>query len=394
MVDYDPFSEAVMSDPHPIYRQLRDEAPAYYCEKWNCWALSRFEDIWQASMDAESYSTEQGTTPPQLLTKTQPVTPMLNLMDPPRHTKLRSQVSRFFTPRVVASHEPRIREFVDGAVEGFRARGSCDAMGDFSSQVAVKVACLANGIPLQDGDYLNGLVWRFFAREEGVDGMTQDGLAAAEELIGYFLKLIPERRETGLDEANVMNAFLTVELDGRKLADEEIASHLSMLIIGGSETFPKTFANALYRLHQHPEQRARCAADPSLIPGAFNEALRYDMPTQFLGRVLKQDVEIHGQTLKKDQVVLFLYPSANRDDREFPNPDVFDIERNPPRILSFGHGTHACIGQHFARLEGKLCLEATLEHMPEYEVDEAKLERLRTEFVQGFASMPIRFAPF
>jgi cytochrome P450 len=167
-----------------------------------------------------------------------------------------------------------------------------------------------------------------------------------------------------------------------------------MLIIGGAETFPKVFSNGVYRLHQHPDQRAELAAHPRDIPDAFIEILRYDMPTQFLGRMLKQDHELHGEKLLEGQPVLFLYPSANRDEREFPDPDRFDVKRRPPRILSFGHGIHSCIGLHFAKLEGRLCFETILRHLPGYEVVEDRLERLRTEFVQGFAAMPVRFRPF
>jgi cytochrome P450 len=136
------------------------------------------------------------------------------------------------------------------------------------------------------------------------------------------------------------------------------------------------------------------AAAPGLVPDAFMEALRYDMPTQFLGRTLLREVTLHGHTMKRGQVALFLFPSANRDDREFPDPDRFDVKRRAPRILSFGHGTHACLGQHVARLEARLCLAAVLCHMPEYEVETDRLVRLKTEFVQGFASFPLRFEPF
>ena len=191
-----------------------------------------------------------------------------------------------------------------------------------------------------------------------------------------------------------MNAFVTAELDGRPLEPAEIGTHLSMLLIGGAETFPKVFANATYRLFQHPDQRAQLIADESVIPDAFTELLRYDMPTQFLCRVLKQDLKIHDQTMRKGQAVLFLYPSGNRDDREFENPDVIDIRRRPARILSFGHGTHACLGMHVARLEGKVCMEALSRYMPDYVVETDRLVRLRTEFVQGFESVPIKFKPF
>jgi len=392
MIDYDPYSEEVIRDPYPIYARLREEAPCYHLPKWDAYALSRFEDIWNASMDNDSYSTRFGTTASHLLTKVQPVTPMINLMDPPQHTVLRARISRFFTPGVVTRLEPQIQGFVDEAFAPLMDGKGADLFNDFAAKVSVKVACIANGFPLEDSDMLNRLVWRFFARQEGVQGMTPDGLAAMMEMTAYFKELIQKRRKAGVSDKSVIDTVLGVEIDGRRYSDEEAGSHLSMFIIGGAETFPKTFSSAVYRLWQHESQRARCAKDPGLIPNAFREVLRYDMPTQFLMRTLRKDVTLHGVTMREGRPVMFLYPSANRDPREFANPDAFEIDRNSPRILSFGHGTHACIGLHFAKLEGKLCLEKLLAQRPEYEVEEAKLKRIRTEFVQGWESMPVRFA--
>ena len=391
MIQYDPFAPEVMEDPHPIYARLREEAPCYHIEKWDAYALSRFEDIWQASMDAENYTTVFGTTSSQLLTRVQPPSPMINLMDPPQHTRLRSRIARFFTPGTVRRLEPRIQQFVDEAFAPFLDREEGDLFNDFAAKVSVKVACLANGFPMEDAEMLNRLVWRFFAREEGVEGITPDGLAAMGEMFAYFADLIRARRAKGISDGSVIDVLLEVEIDGRRFSDEECGSHLSMFLIGGSETFPKVFSSAIHRLWQHPDQRARCARDFALIPGAFQETLRYDMPTQFLMRTLERDVTLHGVTMRAGRPVLFLYPSANRDPREFERPDEFDIDRRPPRILSFGHGIHACIGQHFARLEGRLCLEKVLRHMPEYEVQEDRLRRIRTEFVQGWESMPVRW---
>ena len=391
MIDYDPFSEEVMRDPHPVYARLREESPCHHVAKWDAFALSRFEDIWQASMDAEHYTTTLGTTSSQLLTKVQPPSPMINLMDPPEHTQLRSRIARFFTPGTVRRFEAQIRQFVDEAFAPFLERSEGDLFNDFAAKVSVKVACLANGFPMEDADMLNRLVWRFFARQEGVEGMTPDGLAAMGELFAYFGELIRARRKAGLADGSVIDALLDIEVGGRRFSDEEASSHLSMFIIGGSETFPKVFSSAVHRLWQHPEQRARCVRDASLIPGAFDEALRFDMPTQFLMRTLKSDVTLHGVTMRRGRPVMFLYPSANRDPREFERPDVFDIDRRPPRILSFGHGIHACIGRHFANLEGRICLEKLLRHAPDYEVLESRLRRIRTEFVQGWESMPVRY---
>ncbi len=394
MVDYNPFSKDLIEDPYPTYKLLRDEAPAYHIKEFDAWAFSRFDDIWNCSMDADTFSTAKGTTSSQLLTKVQPVTPMLNVMDPPQHTELRAQIRGYFQPRTVAKLGELVDQVAERCMREFSERGRADLMDEFGSQISVTLACVVNGIPLEDAQMCFQLVKRFFGREEGVDGMTPDGIAAAMELNTYFESVIKKRRGDPDAEDNVLNTLLTAKVDGRLLEDAEIASHLSMLIIGGSETFPKVLANCVYRLHQHPDQRAELVRNNDLIPEAFRELLRYDMPTQFLGRVLKKDFELHGEKLREGQAVLFLYPSGNRDDREFENPDRIDIKRNPQRILSFGHGTHACVGQHVARLEGKICLEALLKHMPDYEVETDRLQRLKTEFVQGFESMPVTFKPF
>ncbi|MCG8590618.1 MAG: cytochrome P450, partial [Proteobacteria bacterium] len=154
------------------------------------------------------------------------------------------------------------------------------------------------------------------------------------------------------------------------------------------------FATAIQRLGEYPDQRAQLVAAPGLVPDAFLEMLRYDMPTQFLCRVVTKELTLHGQTLKPGQPVLYLYPSGNRDPREFENPDAFDIHRKPARILSFGHGTHLCLGIHVAKLEGRVCIEETLKRIPEFELQMDRAERLVTDFVQGYWTFPIQFQPF
>ena len=391
MVHYNPFSAEVMRDPYPVYKRLRAEAPVYHMQEYDAWALAKFEDIWAASMDTRHYTASRGTTSAHLLTKVQPVTPMINMMDPPQHTKLRTAVREHFTPQSVARYEPVVRDIAVKALDRALQTGELDAMSGLASQVSVTVACLLIGIPLEDAPRMNDLVWRFFARKPGVAGMTPEGLAAMQELFEYFVKLSHQRKREGSKRGDVIDLINTIEIDGKTLDDMSIASHLSMFIIGGSETFPKTFATTLRRLAEHPDQRAELAAKPNLIPQAYVEALRYDMPTQFLCRVVTEAHEIRGQTLRPGQPVLFIYPSANRDEDEFRNPDVFDIHRNPKRVLSFGAGTHMCIGIHAAKLEGRVLLEEVLKRIPEYEIHLDRAERLVTDFVQGYATFPITF---
>jgi cytochrome P450 len=185
--------------------------------------------------------------------------------------------------------------------------------------------------------------------------------------------------------------FLAAEVEGERLSGDVIGQHLILLLVGATETFPKAFSSAVLRLWQHPEQRAELVADPGRIPAALRECLRYDMPTQFLMRSVKARFEIGGQTLQPGSSVMFLYPSGNRDEREFAEPERFDIHRNPPRILTFGHGIHRCLGANFAELEGKVLLEELLRRMPRYEVDESGIRRERTDFIHGMLKLPIRF---
>ncbi len=387
---YDPYDPQIIENPYPTYARLRSEDPCYYIERFDTWVLSRFEDIWQASTDDQHYTAAKGTTSSHLLTRVQPVTPMINLMDPPEHTTLRTSFAGFFRPGRVRKLAPQIEQFVEEAWRGVADKEVADLFNDFAARVSVKVACLANGFPLEDSDYCNDLVWRFFKRDPDTEGMTEDGLAASQELVQYCGELVKKRRASGADGDSVLDVVASVEFGGRKFNEDEAGSHLSMLIIGGTETFPKTFASTAHRLWQHKDQRAECIEDPKLIPDAYDEVLRYDMPTQFLMRVVTKELEIHGKKLTPGQPIMFLYPSANRDEREFQEPDRFDIHRRPARILTFGHGIHACIGRHFAKLEGRLCTEKLLSAAPDYEVLEDQLSRIQTEFVQGWEAMPAR----
>jgi len=387
-LDYDPFNAAVRQDPLPFYKRLRDDAPVYYMQKYDAWALSRFHDIWEASAD-DAYSAARGTTPAQLLTKDQPVTPMLNVMDPSAHTKLRATIRRCFLPKNVRAVEPVARKLVRELLDEVADRGEFDAIGDFSARLSVTVACMAIGLPVEDGPMLAKLVQRFFHHDPGEEGMTAEGMAALRELSAYCEDMIKARRKQPAEEPAAIDSLATFEQDGERFSDADAGSHVSMLVIGGSETFPKVLANGLRRLAEYPDQRAQLAADPSGIPSAFNEVLRYDMPTQFLGRTLTRDVELHRQQLRQGQSVIFLYASANKDDREFTDPDTFNVGRAPARMLSFGAGTHQCLGTHVARMEGKICLEEILARFPEYGVDLGRAVRFNTEFVQGFASLPV-----
>ena len=392
MIDYDPFRKDVRTDPYPFYKSLRDEAPVYHLPKYNAWAISRFADIWDLS-SSERLSTAQGTAPAQVLTKDQPVTPMLNVMDPPEHTRLRKAVRKMFLPGQLRSLQPTAVKMFDELLDDVMERGECDAVQDLAGKLSVKVACLAIGLPIEDADTIHSMVVRFFTHDPDAEGFSPDSLAAIQEMTMYCADRIRECRTAKPDDLSPVNVLAHYEEDGELFDDMTAASHVNMLIIGGTETFPKTFANGILRLWEHPDQRRKLAENPDDIVQGYQEILRYDMPTQFLCRTATDDIELHGQTIKKGDGLMFLYASANRDEREFENPDTFDVTRPNDRILSVGAGIHACLGTHVAKMEGKLTFEAVLKRIPDYEVDVDNAKRLRTEFVQGFESLPIKFEP-
>ena len=390
MVRYDPFDpEIIHGDPHLIYRRLRDEAPAYYIERYDCWALSRFEDVWNAG-DDPNVSSARGSSSGHLLTRVQPLQRMLNTMDPPDHTRLRTLLRPLFSPGRMRKLEPAFASFIDASLDALQEREVVDVVGELAQPLATFVACTVAGFPSADGALLRKLVHRFFAREEGVDGMTADGVRAQEEMGAYFVALAAERRRSPSDADDALGALLRFEQDGRPIPDEEVAANLTLLLLGATDTLPKVLANTLHRLARNPAQRARVSADPGLALDAFHEALRIDMPTQYMCRSLLRDVELHGEKLRAGQPILLLYASANRDEREFPDPDIYRIDRRPPRHLGFSHGTHACLGLHAARAEARIAIQQFLLRFPTYEVQDDGIERLATEFVQGYAKMPVR----
>ena len=393
MVEYHPHMEEVLDDPYPVYRRLRDEAPAYWVESYNAWALSRFADQWEVSQDNEHLTAREGTTPHYLVSQAIPALPNLNHMDPPAHRVLRSALLPFFLPRRVGRVEAELRPVVRACIDAFLERGQADAVREIGQGVASRLASMAIGFPPGDSVYIVDLVKRFLSREPGIDGITPTGVAAFEEMQRYLASVARGRRAHRGEPENPIDVLIRAEVEGERLDDLVIGQHLILLLVGATETFPKAFASAVHRLWQHPEQRRELAARPEWIPLALRECLRYDMPTQFAMRKVVAELEVGGKRLRPGQLVMFLWPSGNRDEREFPDPDRFDIQRNPHRVLFFGNGTHRCLGAHFALMEGRILLEELLARAADYEVDLAGAERERGELFRGFSRLPIHAGP-
>jgi len=394
MIEYDPYSKAALADPHPIYRQLRDDAPAYYLRKYDAWAISRFQDIWEASIDSKGFSSAGGTLPAQVLTKQQGVIPILNYVDPPDHRALRGIFLPLFLPRAVGRLEPFVRALAVELLEAARERGEMDVMNDFSVPFSTRIAARLIGVPTPEVPAMVDWVRRFFQHDPDHGSMTRDGILAIEEINAYCGELAEARRRRPSEANDAVASLLAFEgKRGRSFSAEEAGMHLGMLVIGGSETIAKGMTLFISLLSRFPEQRETLLGDPTLVTHAFHEALRYDNPTQFLCRTVARDRELHGEKLREGQGVMLLYASGNRDERQFERPEVFDVTRRPERILSFSAGEHLCLGIHLARLEARVAVEEILRRFPGYEVDFERAERIRTEFIKGYASLPMQLHP-
>ncbi len=393
-VQYSPFDQAIFDDPYPVYERLRAESPVHYLEEFDCWALSTFEDVWNACQSPDLFTTEKGTTAGHVLQHVVEVFPALNMMDPPRHTQHRALISPRFVPGKVKRFEDDFRKIVRDRLEVVRDRGRFDAVKDLGSHLSTLSVCRILDFPEEDGEMLRGWVDGIFYREPGSIGMTQAGVDGFANLDAYCLELVKTRRASGEVKGDILGRYMAAEIDGQPMSDDKIASLMTELTVAGTETLPKMLAATLRRLWEFPEARREVLGNSKLMLEAFVETVRFDMPTQFMARVLKQDTEIRGQKLREGQPVLLLYTSASRDEAEFPKANTWDLHRRAPRTVGFGHGTHACLGRHVARLEAKVAMEEILSVMPDYEVDLAASERLYTEYVQGFSSLPIDFQPY
>ena len=384
---YDPYAYEIHEDPYPTYTRLRAEAPAYYNPTLDFWALSRFQNVWEAIQDWDLYSSAEGVS----LERGSGGPPMIIAMDPPRQQKLRRLVSKAFTPRRVAALEPTIRALTRKHLEPLLATGACDFIQDFAAKLPMDAISTMMDVPESDQDQLRGWADTLLHREEGKADIPQAGLEAAGKLARYFGEDLARRRARPGDD--LISALLDAEIDGERLSDAEIVGFCFLLIIAGNETTTKMLGNAMTLLARHPDQRAWLLANPDGIAGAVEEVVRYDNSTQMLARVLTRDVALHGVTMPAGKKVLLLVGSANRDERSFERADQFDIRRREPNNLAFGHGIHVCLGASLARLEGRVALEEVLPRMPEYEIDAAGLVRVHSANVRGYSNVPLRFAP-
>ncbi|MEZ4292704.1 MAG: cytochrome P450 [Myxococcota bacterium] len=391
-MDYDPFSDDVMRDPWPYYARLRREAPVYYSEKYDTWFLSKFEDI-RASTTNDVFSAEKGVSPEMVILKSPPPPdPVFSMLDLPRAKYYRKIFSPRYTRRAVESMADEMRALTRELLAPLRERRSFDAYRDLADPLATFVIADLIGLPREEALRLRAHVADFFAREPGQIGTNERNQQAMIALMTRLAEIIGARMAEGAGEGDDhISVMLRSEIEGAPMSLPAMVAATHTMLVTGAEVVPLSVANTILYLARHPDQRRALVEDPALIPYAYAESLRYDQPTNLLGRTVKDPVEIRGQKLLPGQGVMFLWASGNRDEEEFPEADRFDVHRRPPRTLSFGHGAHNCIGEHLGLLEGRILLEEILAMAPEYEVDESGAQRVYGEFLHGYHRMPIGF---
>jgi cytochrome P450 len=388
---YDPFDVEIDAHPYEIWRRMRDEAPVYRNEPFDFWALSRFDDVEAAHLEPRTFSSAHGTVLEIMSSSRVPMAQMI-FMDPPEHTRLRSLVSRAFTPRRIAELEERIRELCADFLDPQQGADRFDFVQDFGARLPAMVIASLLGVPIEDQNWARERIDTIFHIEPGVGMINHVSLTAQIELTEYLTAQLEERAASPRDDmlTDLVNAEITDEGGVvRKLELQEGALFANLLISAGTETVARLLGWAAVTLAQHPDQRAELAGDPSLIPNAVEELLRFEAPSPVQGRWTTRDVELHTTTIPKDSKVLLLTGSAGRDERKYPDPDRFDIHRQFDQHVSFGYGVHFCIGAALARLEGRVALEEALKRFPRWEVDDENARRLHTSTVRGWISVPV-----
>lgn len=387
---WDPYDVDIDTDPHPVWKRLRDEAPVYYNERFDFFALSRFADVERAHRDPTGLSSEHGTVL-ELMGPNPIGSRQIIFLDPPDHERLRSLVSRAFTPRRVAAMEPEVRRICSTLLDAVREQGSFDYLADFGSLVPSMVISALLGVPDDEREEVRHHIDQVFHLDPERGMINDISFAAQIWLHEYLAAQLEARRRSPRDD--MLSALVQAEVhddDGpRRLTEDEATQFANLLISAGTETTSRVLGWAAVLLAEHADQRAHLVEHPDAIPGAIEELLRFEAPSPVQGRWSTRPYELHGVRIPEGSRVLLLTGSAGRDERKYDDPDRFDVRRRFDTHVSFGHGIHFCIGASLARLESRVALEETLARFAEWDVDHARAERLHTSTVRGWSKVPI-----
>ncbi|MBL7498877.1 cytochrome P450 [Frankia sp. CNm7] len=389
-VYYDPYDAVIDVDPYPTWRRLRDEAPLYYNEKFDFYALSRFDDVEAGLADWQTYRSGRGSV--LELIKANITLPPGNILfeDPPVHTVHRKILSQVFTPKKMLALEPKVREFCARSLDPLVGSGRFDFIRDLGAQMPMRTIGYLLGIPESDQEAIRDRIDEGLRLEgDGTDLVPEVDYTAGAEMYGDY---IDWRAQHPSDD--LMTELLTTEFEDetgtrRTLTRTEILTYIMLLAGAGNETTTRLIGWTGKVLAENPDQRRELVADRSLIPNAIEELLRYEAPSPVQARWVARDVTHHGRTVPQGSIMVFLNGSGNRDERRYPDPDRFDIHRDVGRHLTFGYGIHHCLGAALARLEGRVALDEVLARFPEWDVDWTGAVQARTSTVRGWETLPV-----
>ncbi|MEE3064805.1 MAG: cytochrome P450 [Actinomycetota bacterium] len=393
----DPYDYDFHEDPYPYYKRLRDEAPLYRNEELKFWALSRHQDVLQGFRNSTTLSNKYGVSlDPASRGPHASKTMSFLAMDDPAHLRLRTLVSKGFTPRRIRELEPRVTEIavkhLDTMLEaaGSSASGGAtvDFVDEFAGKLPMDVISELMGVPEADRVQVRAWADGVMHRDEGVTDVPPEAVEASINLIVYYQQMVAERRTKPTDD--LTTALLEAEIDGDRLTDDEVLGFMFLMVIAGNETTTKLLANAAFWGHKNPDQLAGVYDDAELVTPWVEETLRYDTSSQILARTVAGELTLYDTTIPEGDVVLLLPGSAHRDERVFDNPDDYLIGREiGSKLMSFGSGAHFCLGAHLARMEARVALTELFKRIRGYQVDEANAVRVHSSNVRGFAHLPI-----
>lgn len=375
-------------EPHAAFAWMRRNAPVYHDVANDLWALSRYDDVKAAGMDADTYSSAQGIRP-----KFPPI-PMMIDFDAPEHVKRRRLVSAGFTPRRIRAMEDHVRAVCDDLIDAVCEQGSCDFVHDLAAPLPLTMIGDMLGVSPEDRADLLRWSEEMLRSQGSPDADAMEGATRAfVEYSEYMDPVFEDRRRTGSDD-DLVGVLVHAELDGERLDESSLIHETLLILVGGDETTRHVLSGGMLALQENPEQLERLRGDRSLLPSAVEEMLRWVSPIKNMARTLTRDVELRDQHVPEGAEVLLVYPSANRDEEVFDRPDSFDIGREPNPHVAFGFGPHFCLGNQLARLELRVMFDRLLDRLPDLSLAEpGPFPRRPSNFISGIESMPVHFTP-
>lgn len=389
-VYYDPYDFEIDNDPYPVWKRLRDEAPLYYNEKYDFYAVSRWDDVERALMDWDSYRSGYGTTFEIIQARTEMPPGVILFEDPPIHDAHRALLARVFTPKRMNAIEPLVRQFCATALDELAGADRFDIIAHLGALVPMRTIGYLLGIPEEDQEAIRKSTDDHLLLDSD-DPHTFDptSIEHQSQLLSQYVDWRAEHPSNDL-MTELLNAEVE-EPDGTKrpLTRDEVITYTTTIAGAGNETATRLIGFMTQLLAEHPDQRRQLVDDRTLLPKAVEETLRYEAPSPVQARWVSHDVELYGQTVPENSIMLILNGSANRDERHYTDPDRYVIDRSDAHHLSFGRGLHFCLGAALARLEGRVAIDELLTRWPEWEIDYDNAHKAHTASVRGWASLPV-----